>query len=137
VWIAMALLSPVAILMQRWLDRLELGDDAAAALGIDTARAKLALVVVGVGLSALAVAAAGPIGFVAFIAGPIARRVVRSAGACLVPAAFVGALVTVGSDLVARRIIAPTELPVGIFTAVLGAPYLLWLLARQAKVGEL
>jgi iron complex transport system permease protein len=137
VWWAMAILAPAAVLMQRWLDRLELGDDTAAALGINVGRTKLWLVLIAVCLAALAVAAAGPIAFVAFVAAPVARRLVRSSSACLVPAAFVGALITVGSDLAARRVIAPTELPVGIFTAVIGAPYLLWLITRQARAGAL
>ena len=122
VWPALLVLGPLAIVMQRSLDRLELGDDMAAALGLRVSRSKLALVCVGVALAALGVAAAGPIAFVAFVAGPIARRLVRSPGACIVPAAFVGALVVVIADLAARRIMAPTELPVGIMTAVIGAP---------------
>jgi len=130
-------LGPLAVLMQRWLDRLDLGDDAAAALGLNVSRAKLGLVIVGVALAALGVAAAGPIVFVAFVAGPIARRLVHSPSACIVPAAFVGALVVVVADLAARRVIAPTELPVGIMTAIIGAPYLLWLLMRQARTGAL
>lgn len=130
-------LGPLAILMQRRLDRLELGDDTAAALGIRVAPMKLMLVLVGVGLAALGVAAAGPIGFVAFVSGPIARRLTHSPGAAVVPAAFVGALVTVVADLAARRLLAPTELPVGIMTAAIGAPYLLWLLTRQARTGAL
>ena len=52
------------------------------------------------------------------------------------PAAASGALLLVASDLVARRLFAPTELPVGIFTAVLGAPYLLFLLARANRIGS-
>lgn len=134
---ALVILGPMAILMQRHLDRLDLGDDTAAALGVDVGRAKLQLVLVGVGLSALGVAAAGPIAFVAFVAGPIARRLVSSPRACIVPAAFVGALVTVVADLAARRLLAPTELPVGVMTALIGAPYLLWLLTRQARTGAL
>lgn len=134
---ALLVLGPMAVLGQRALDRLELGDDAASALGVRVNRAKLGLVVVAVALAALAVAAAGPITFVAFVAGPIARRLVNSPGACIVPAAFVGALVTVVADLAARRVIAPTELPVGIMTAVIGAPYLIWLLMRRARTGAL
>jgi iron complex transport system permease protein len=137
VWPALLVLGPLAIVMQRSLDRLELGDDMAAALGLGVSRSKLALVCVGVALAALGVAAAGPIAFVAFVAGPVARRLVRSPGACIVPAAFVGALVVVIADLAARRVLAPTELPVGIMTAVIGAPYLLWLLTRQARTGAL
>jgi iron complex transport system permease protein len=135
--IALVVLGPLAVLAQRWLDRLELGDDLAAGLGVPVNAAKLTTIVVGVGLAALAVAAAGPIGFVAFVAGPIARRLTHSGGACIVPAAFVGALVVVAADLVARRIIAPTELPVGIMTSMLGAPYLIWLLTRQIRSGGL
>ncbi len=134
---ALLVLGPLAIVMQRSLDRLELGDDTAAALGLRVSRSKFALVCVGVALAALGVAAAGPIAFVAFVAGPIARRLVHSPGACIVPAAFVGALVVVVADLAARRLLAPTELPVGIMTAVIGAPYLLWLLMRQARTGAL
>jgi iron complex transport system permease protein len=128
---------PLAVVAQRWLDRLELGDDAAAGLGISVGRTKLAVASLGVVLAALGVAAAGPVGFVAFVAGPIARRLTRSPGACVVPAAFVGALVVVAADLLARRVLAPTELPVGIATSVLGAPYLLWLLTRQIRTGGL
>ena len=137
VGIALVVLGPLAILMQRTLDRLDLGDDTATALGVHVGRAKLSLVLVGVSLAALGVAAAGPIAFVAFVAGPVARRLVDSPRACVVPAAFVGALLTVVADLAARRLLAPTELPVGIMTAVVGAPYLLWLLARQARTGAL
>jgi iron complex transport system permease protein len=135
--VAFGVFGPLAMLMQRTLDRLDLGDDTAAALGVNVGRAKLALVLVGVGLASLGVAAAGPIAFVAFVAGPIARRLVNSPRACIVPAAFVGALVTVTADLAARRVLAPTELPVGILTAVIGAPYLLWLLTRQGRTGAL
>ncbi len=135
--VALAVLGPMAILMQRTLDRLDLGDDTAAGLGVNVGRAKLMLVLVGVGLAALGVAAAGPVAFVAFVSAPVARRLVNSPRACVVPAAFVGALVTVVADLAARRLLAPTELPVGIMTALIGAPYLLWLLTRQARTGAL
>jgi len=134
---ALAVLGPPAVLLGRSLDRLDLGDDAAAALGVRVGPTKLALVLVAVGLAALAVAAAGPIAFVAFVAGPIARRLVRTSRACIVTAALVGALVTVSADLAARRLLAPVELPVGVMTAAIGAPYLLWLLRRQGRTGLL
>lgn len=135
--IALVALTPVAIGLQRWLDRIELGDDTATALGVSVDTAKLWLVAVGACLAALAAAAAGPIAFVAFVAGPIARRLTVSPGACLIPAAFVGAAVTLTADIAARLVFAPSELPVGIVTAVVGAPYLLWLLARQIRTGAL
>jgi len=137
VGLALAVLAPFVVVGQRSLDSLDLGDDTAAALGVRVNRAKLVLILLAVGLAALAVAAAGPIAFIAFVAGPIARRLVSSPRACVVPAAFVGALVTAVADLLARRLFAPMELPVGIATAVIGAPYLIWLLSRRARTGAL
>lgn len=137
VGIALVLLAPVILVSQRRLDSLDLGDDTAAALGVSVDRTKLVLILLAVCLAALAVAAAGPIAFIAFVSGPIARRLVDSPRACVVPAAFVGALVTAVADLLARRLFAPTELPVGIMTAVIGAPYLIWLLSRRARTGAL
>ncbi len=135
--LALVVLAPLILVAQRSLDRLELGDDTAAALGVRVGRTKLLLVLLAVGLAALAVAAAGPIVFVAFVSAPIARRLTSTPGACVVPAALVGALVTSSADLAARRVFAPTEFPVGIATAVVGAPYLLWLLSRRARTGAL
>lgn len=137
VGVALAVLAPLIVLAQRSLDRLELGDDTAAALGVRVGRTKLLLILLAVGLAALAVAAAGPIVFVAFVSAPIARRLTSTPGACVLPAACVGAFVTTAADLAARRVFAPTELPVGIATAVIGAPYLLWLLTRRARTGAL
>lgn len=135
--IALTVLAPLIVLAQRSLDRLELGDDTAAALGVRVGRTKLFLILLAVGLAALAVAAAGPIVFVAFVSAPIARRLTSTPGACVIPAACVGAFVTTAADLAARRVFAPTEFPVGIATAVIGAPYLLWLLSRKARTGAL
>lgn len=137
VGVALVVLAPVVVVAQRSLDRLELGDDAAAALGVHVGRSKLLLMLLAVALAALAVAAAGPIVFVAFVSAPIARRLTSTPGAVVVPAACVGAFVTAAADLAARRVFAPTELPVGIATAVIGAPYLLWLLTRRARAGAL
>ena len=134
---ALLVLAPLILLAQRSLDRLELGDDTATALGVRVGRSKLFLILLAVGLAALAVAAAGPIVFVAFVSAPIARRLTSTPGACVVPAACVGAFVTTAADLAARRVFAPTEFPVGIATAVIGAPYLLWLLSRTARTGAL
>ncbi|MEM8707622.1 MAG: iron chelate uptake ABC transporter family permease subunit [Actinomycetota bacterium] len=134
---ALVVLGPLAVLAQRRLDRLELGDDSASALGVRVSRAKFGLVLVGVGLASLGVAAAGPVVFIAFVAGPVARRLVSSPSACVVPAGFVGAFLMVLADLAARNLIPGTEVPVGIMTAAIGGPYLLWLLHRQARSGAL
>jgi iron complex transport system permease protein len=104
---------------------------------VDVGRTRLVLMVLAVCLAALATASAGPIGFVALVSAPIARRIVRSPGVTIVPTALVGALLVVTADLVARRVFAPTELPVGVATAVVGAPYLLWLLTREIRAGAM
>ncbi len=137
VGVGLLLLLPLSMWMARSLRLLELGDDAAAALGVRLGRTRFGLVVVGVGLAALATASAGPVAFVALMTPPIARRLVRAPGITIVPTALVGALLVVSADLVARRVFAPLELPVGIATAVLGAPYLLWLLTSETRAGQL
>ncbi|MFF0266664.1 FecCD family ABC transporter permease [Kribbella sp. NPDC004536] len=119
---------PAAVVLTRQLRLLELGDDVARALGVRVELARGALIALGVGLAAFATAAAGPIGFVALVAPQLAPR--RTG--LLVPGA-IGALLVVASDLIARTVVAPTVLPVGVVTAFLGAPYLLYLLSRPSR----
>jgi iron complex transport system permease protein len=133
--VSLLVLVPVALVGSRPMRVLEMGDDAAAGLGVARLRAKLALGLTGAALAAVATAAAGPVAFVALVAPQIARRLVGERSAALVPAAVVGAALVVYSDLVARRLLAPIELPVGVVTAIVGAPYLLWLLVRANRVG--
>lgn len=133
--VSLALLVPAALVLSRGLVALQLGDDAAAGLGVATERSRLSLLLVAVALTAMSVAAVGPIAFVAFIAPHLARRLTRTTGAGLLPAsAAVGALLVVAADLVARRVVEPTELPVGIVTVLMGAPFFLWLLVRSGQV---
>ena len=133
--IALLVLVPVAMACTRNLRVLELGDDTASALGVHLRRSKLGLTLSGAGLAAAATAAAGPVGFVALVAPQIARRLVGERAVGIIPAGLVGAVIMVFGDLLARRVFSPTELPVGVVTAVVGAPYLLWLLARANKIG--
>ncbi len=133
--VACVVLVPIGLVLVRPLRAMQLGDDTAKGLGVRVERARAALIVVAVLLSAVSVAAAGPITFVAFVAPPIARRLVRTS-LTILPAAVMGAFLLVVSDLIARRAFAPRELPVGVITSVLGAPYLLWLLARANRVGR-
>lgn len=114
------------------LSILELGDDAARALGIRVDRTRLALIVCAVVLTAAVTAAAGPIAFVALAAPQIARRLTRSAGIALAPSALLGALLLVGSDVVAQHAL-PTPLPVGLVTVVIGGAYLVWLLVHETR----
>jgi iron complex transport system permease protein len=137
VGVGLVVLVPAAAVLARRLRMLELGTDTAAALGVRVDGSRVGLVLIGVALAALATASAGPIVFVSLVSPPIARRLVRSPGFTLIPTALVGALLVVSADLVARRIMAPTELPVGIATAAVGAPYLLWLLTRENRTGAM
>lgn len=135
-WLALAVLVPLALALARQLRVLELGDDAAVALGGRVQRVQGVLLLVGVALAAVAVSASGPIAFVALASPQIARRLTGGRTTGLLPAAAVGALLLGLSDLIARRVIAPDELPVGIVTAILGAPYLLVLLALSNRGGR-
>ena len=133
--VAAVVLVPAVLVLARPLRALQLGDDTARGVGLPVERTRAALIVVAVGCASVATAAAGPVAFVAFVAAPIARRLVR-APSTIVPAALAGALLVLASDLVARTAFSPTELPVGIVTGLVGAPYLLWLLARADRVGR-
>jgi iron complex transport system permease protein len=93
------------------------------------------LIAVGAVLVAIAVAAAGPIGFVALMAPNVARLLAGTSGSTTLPVvALTGAVLVVGSDLAARAIFSTEELPVGVVTAVLGGPFFLFLLLRGSRV---
>lgn len=114
-----------------WLSRssrvAELGEDAAAGLGV-TPRRSDALLAVAVLLVGLGVAAAGPIAFVAFLAGQIARAL-NGGRTTLAGAGLVGAVIVVGADYVAAYLVPDVNYPVGVVTGAFGAPFLLWLMA--------
>ncbi|MFC6882280.1 MULTISPECIES: FecCD family ABC transporter permease [Actinomadura] len=129
----LALLLPAAALLSRPMRQLELGRDTATALGLRTTATETAMITIGVALTATATAAAGPVAFIALAAPQIGRRLARSAGTALAPAAFTGAFLLVTADWLARTLFAPAQLPVGVLTVVLGGLYLLWLLIRQAR----
>jgi iron complex transport system permease protein len=133
--LALVVLVPLTLVLAQRLRLLELGDDTARGLGVRVEPARAGLLLTATALAATATASAGPIGFIALVSPQIARRLVGGRSLGLLPAAACGSLLLVASDLVGRRIFAPTELPVGIITAVLGAPYLLYLLARANQIG--
>jgi iron complex transport system permease protein len=131
---ALLVLLPLAVLLQRQLRLLELGDDTARGLGLRTEPARAGLLATAVILISLAVAAAGPIVFVALVAGPIAHRLLGPATGNVIAAALVGAALLLSADLVAVHLL-PTPLPTGVVTGAVGAPYLLWLLATTNRKG--
>ncbi|MEU5025175.1 FecCD family ABC transporter permease [Streptomyces milbemycinicus] len=133
---ALAVLLPAALLLGRLLRTLQLGDDIATGLGTRVQPVRFAVLLTGVGLIAFATAAAGPVAFVALAAPQIAQRLAATAWPPTVASGLTGALMVLGSDLIARTLIPGTELPVGIVTGVLGAPVLLWLLVRANRAGS-
>ncbi|HVU14129.1 MAG TPA: iron ABC transporter permease [Phototrophicaceae bacterium] len=125
-------LLPLALLLARPLNALNLGDDPAKGLGLRVERQRGLLLIVSVALAAAAVAVAGTIGFVGLVAPHIARRLVGPAHEGLIPvSALLGGALVMLADLIGRVAIAPSELPVGVVTAMIGAPYFLWLLYRS------
>lgn len=131
--VCLALLVAALVTLGPQLPVLQLGDDAAGALGVRPDRARVAYLVVAVGLVALACAAAGPIAFVALAAPQLARRLTAGAGIALAPAAAMGAVLLLISDVIAQQLFRDNELPVGAVTVALGGCYLVFLLVTQAR----
>lgn len=119
------------------LRMMELGDDAASALGVPVRRLRLVLLAAAVLLVSFAAAAAGPVSFVALVAPHVAKRLTRAPGPNLWPSMAVGAALLVGADLLAQRAFAGHQLPVGVVTGVIGGGYLVWLLAIERRAGRL
>jgi iron complex transport system permease protein len=124
----LAVLLPATAWAARSLKVTELGDDTARGLGVGGGRTDL-LMLLGVLLVAVGVAAAGPVAFVAFLSGPIARAL-NGGRTTLLAAGLVGAAIVLAGDYVGAYAFADLNLPVGVVTGAFGAPFLLWLLAR-------
>lgn len=137
-WVGLALLIlvPPILLLGRAFQTLQFDDDVARSLGIRVVRTRIALLVAATCLAAVAAASAGLVGFVALAAPQIAKRLTGRAELPLVASALTGAVLLLGADLLGRTAFSPTEIPVGIVTGVVGAPYLMWLLARSNRVGK-
>lgn len=132
---ALLVLLPLVVWSAHARRNLTLDDDTARALGVRLGRDRLVLVVTGVTLASVATGAAGPVDFVALLAPQVARRLARTPQIPVVASALLGACVVTVGDLLARRLFSPVELPVGVLTAAVGAPYLIFLLARSRRVG--
>lgn len=124
---------PLAMLCARPLNVLQLGDDVARGLGLPVLRVRALILVLSAALVAAVVAVCGPISFIALLAPHVARRILKTADARMVLpcAALIGAVLLSGADLFARLAFDPQELPVGIWTTLIGGPFLLLLLRRQ------
>ncbi|WP_235038207.1 iron chelate uptake ABC transporter family permease subunit [Microbacterium sp. 18062] len=129
--VIVALLMALAVLTPG-LRQLELGDDAAMATGARTESVRLSAMIIGVALTAVVTAAAGPISFIALAAPQIARRLARTPGVTVAPAAITGALLLACADVTAQHLL-PVSLPVGVVTVVVGGGYLVWLIIREVR----
>ncbi|MBW4454448.1 MAG: iron ABC transporter permease [Nostoc indistinguendum CM1-VF10] len=125
---------PMALTLARHLNALNLGDDVAKSLGSQVEWQRGLLIVVGVALAGSGVATAGNIGFIGLIAPHVGRQLVGATHEALIPtSALLGGAIVVMADLLGRTLFAPIELPCGVISAAIGAPYFLYLLIRNRK----
>lgn len=130
----LVVLFPAALLLARQLDVLQLGDQLARGLGSRIEYIRALLLLISVGLAGSAVAMAGTIGFVGLMAPHISRQLVGASNRRLLPvAALMGGLIVMTADLLGRTAFAPYEIPCGIITAIVGAPYMIYLLYRKRR----
>ncbi|MEW5534366.1 FecCD family ABC transporter permease [Streptomyces virginiae] len=132
-----AVLFPLVLGQSRALRMIEMGDDAAYAVGVRVERTRLLLMLAAILLTTAASAVAGPISFVALAAPQLARRLTRSPGANLLTGALMGSVVLLLSDWASQRAFGADQLPVGVVTGLVGGVYLLWLLVTERKAGRI
>lgn len=133
--IALLVLLPFVLWGINHLKTSAVGDDLAHGLGVPVGFIRWYYIGLGVLLAAVATAATGPIAFVAFVAGPIARRIIGGRHTIL-GASLVGATIVVLADFVAANLFPSISFPVGILTGAMGAPLLIWLLVQNQKEGK-
>jgi iron complex transport system permease protein len=130
--LVLAIALPLAIAFARGLDALALGEDTAASLGVALLPVRTILIGVMALATGAAVAQVGLIAFIGLVAPHLVRAAARPTARWLLPlAALTGGVLLLAADVLARWLVAPQELPVGVLTAVLGGGYLLWLMHRR------
>lgn len=129
-WILVLL--PIALIYARHLNVQELGDEVAASVGSSVQIKRTILLIISVALAGAAVAIGGAINFIGLMAPHIARKLVGPSYGGVIPvSALIGSLVLLLSDLVARVAFIPLDIPAGVFTAAIGAPFFIYLLYRH------
>ncbi|RSL34690.1 iron ABC transporter permease [Salibacterium salarium] len=134
--ITVLLCTPIVVLLGKHLNILELGEQSAFSLGLNTDKTRILLILSSVCMIALATSVTGPISFVAFLSGPIAKRLVGVGYSNIIPAGLVGINLVLGADLIGQFAF-DVRFPAGIITGILGAPFLLYLLIRMNRRGSL
>jgi iron complex transport system permease protein len=130
--VTLAVLVPLSLLLVRHLNALQLGDDSARGLGTRLQTTQVLTLVAAVGLTSVAVAAVGPLEFVAFVVPQIALRLTGGSRPPMLASMTFGACLVVSADLI-TRVVLPFPLPAGLVTAAVGAPYLIWLLLHTNR----
>lgn len=131
IWINLSIMVPFACWLAWRLDVMGLGEDSATSLGIKPRRIKLLSLISAVILASISVSVCGTISFVGLLAPHLARMLFGHNHKLLVPgAALLGAFMVLVSDTLARGIHPPLELPAGVLTSLIGAPYFIFLLQR-------
>ena len=144
-WTKVAMAAPLilpaiamTLLISRYLNALALGEGPARHLGIDPQRIKMTAIVCVAAATGASVAVSGGIGFVGIVVPHLLRLAIGPDHRYLLPAsALLGAILLLFADAIARQIVAPAELPIGIVTATAGAPFFLWILLRKRGVLDL
>lgn len=134
--IMVIIFTPIMLVLGKQLSMLELGEQMATSLGVATDKMRVTLIVSSVFMIAIATATTGPIAFVSFLAGPIANRLVGVSASNILPAGLVGGILVLFADLIGQFAFE-YRFPVGVITGILGAPYLIYLLIRMNRKGEL
>ncbi|MED4128382.1 iron ABC transporter permease [Shouchella miscanthi] len=125
------ILVPLAIYKARTLNVMQVGTESAISLGVSMEKERRFLLILAVALAAISVAVAGGIAFLGLVAPHIARKLVGPQHQIMIPTAtLVGAFILLAADMIGRNVLAPSEIPVGIVIAIIGAPYFLYLLMR-------
>lgn len=132
--LAVLLVTPVLIRTRGELDLLSVDEETPRVLGVNVPRSRLLLLTCAVSLTGAAVAGVGVIAFVGLVAPHAARAIVGRRHARVLPiAALLGGILVCAADTIGRTIIAPGQLPAGLMTAIIGAPYFVWLLYRSRQ----
>lgn len=142
-WTHVQMIVPFVAIAGTWLlfrvrdlNALQLGEDRAHHLGVNVARVKKEVLVAGSMLTGAAVAVSGTIGFVGLVVPHMVRQLFGADNRHVLPLSMInGASLLILCDLVARTIIEPTELPIGVMTAFIGAPVFAWIFFRQRRKG--
>jgi iron complex transport system permease protein len=128
--------TPVLLFFGKHLEMLELGEQTSTSLGVDTNKTRIILMLCSVLIIALATATTGPIAFVAFLAGPIAKKLVGVGFSNILPAGLIGVILVLAADLIGQFAFT-ARYPVGVITGIIGAPYLIYLLIRINRKGDI